>query len=209
MAFSGFEDLVVDEVLAVNEVIEEGDAGEFFDHSFIGDHGGIKFVLELVEDDASTGQALCFNGIDGELDVIEGAKLVGGDNQHGQAKVFGEVGDLVVLGDGDLPATCAFDDDDVVFIFQLMKWAGEFAGVDCPVFQHASDVRSDCIAEVDRVDRIDGEVARGRREDLGIVPFAADDGFVADGIGAAGAQRFDDQAADISFANAGVGSSDE
>lgn len=49
------EKFQIDEILPMDEVVEEGQSGEILDDAFVGDHGGVEFVAELVEDDAGAG----------------------------------------------------------------------------------------------------------------------------------------------------------
>ena len=62
--------LKIDEILLVDEVVDEWEAGEFFDEAFIGDHGGVEFVIELIEDDAGALEAFGADGIDAEKGVV-------------------------------------------------------------------------------------------------------------------------------------------
>lgn len=60
-------------------MVDERDAGEFFDEAFVGDHGGVEFIVELVEDDAGALQAFGADGFNAEQSVVEGAEAVGDD----------------------------------------------------------------------------------------------------------------------------------
>ena len=44
-------------------MIEQGDAGEILDDAFVRDHGGVHFVLKLVEDDAGADESFGADGI--------------------------------------------------------------------------------------------------------------------------------------------------
>ena len=92
-------------------MVDERGAAEFFDQAFVGDHGGVEFVVELVENDAGAVQAFGAYGLDTEQCVVEGAKAVGDDENDREIECFGEVGDAEVGGDGDFPSACSFDED--------------------------------------------------------------------------------------------------
>ena len=180
----GIEHLEVDEILLVNEVVDERDTSELLDEAFVGDHGGVEFVVELVEDDAGALQAFGADGIDAEEGVVEGAEAVGDDEDDREIEGFGEVGYAEVGGDGDLPSACAFDEDLLVFGAEAMVAVDQDLRIDRVVFEHSGDKRCNGRVEVDGVDFLDGESARGSGEARGIVAIAAADGFVADRIDA-------------------------
>lgn len=94
----------------MDEVLQQRDAGDIFEHALVGDHGGVEFVSELVEDDAGAGEAHGADGVEGEQDVIECAETVGGDENHRQVEIFREIGDAVICGKRDSPAAHAFND---------------------------------------------------------------------------------------------------
>ena len=138
----------------MDDVVEQGDAGEILDDAFVGDHGGVHFVLELVEDDAGAGEAARANGIHGEDDVIERSEFISCDDYNRQSKLCGEIGDVVARGKGDFPATGAFHDDLGVFPGEVVKSSDQLGGADGAVFQHGCDVGGDGGVEIDRVDFI-------------------------------------------------------
>ena len=140
----------------MDEVVDEWEAGELFDEAFVGDHGGVEFVIELIEDDAGALQAFGADGIDAEDGVIECAEAVGDDEDDREIEGLGEIGDAKVGGDGDLPAACAFDEDLSVFGGELMVAVDQDLWVDRVVFEHAGDKRCDGGLEVKRVDFLDG-----------------------------------------------------
>lgn len=151
--------LKIDEILLVDEVVDEWEAGEFFDEAFIGDHGGVEFVIELIEDDAGALQAFRADGIDAEEGVVEGAEAVGDDEDDWEVEGFGEIGNAEVGGDGDLPAACAFDENLRVFGGELMVSVDQDLWVDRVVFEHSGDERCDGCVEVEGVDFLDGQSA--------------------------------------------------
>ena len=151
--------LKIDEILLVDEVVDEWEAGEFFDEAFVGDHGGVEFVIELIEDDAGAFQAFGADGIDAEEGVVEGAEAVGDDEDDRKIEGFCEIGNAEVGGDGDLPAACAFDEDLRVFGGELMVAVDQDLWVDRVVFEHSGDERRYGCVEVQGVDFLDGESA--------------------------------------------------
>lgn len=151
----------VDEVLLMDEVVDEREAGEFLDEAFVGDHGGVEFVVELVEDDAGALQAFGADGFDAEQGVVEGAEAVGGDENDGEIEGFGEVGYAEIGSDGDFPSAGAFDEDLLMFGGEAVVAVDENLRVDRVVFEHAGDEWGNGRVEVDGVDFVDGESARG------------------------------------------------
>ena len=136
-------------------MVDEREAGEFFDEAFVGDHGGVEFVIELIEDDAGALQTFRADGIDAEEGVIECAGAVGDDEDDWEIEGLCEIGDAEVGGDGDLPSACAFDEDLRVFGGELMVAVDQDLWVDRVVFEHSGDKRCDGCVEVDGVDFID------------------------------------------------------
>lgn len=105
---------VVDKVLSMDEVVEEGDLGEIFDDAFVGDHGRVEFIAELIEDEADAGEAFGADRVQSEQDVIERSELVGRHQQHWQAEAGGQVRHPQIAGHGHLPAARAFHHYGVV-----------------------------------------------------------------------------------------------
>jgi predicted HicB family RNase H-like nuclease len=70
-----------EEILIVDEVIEQGKPGEVFQNSFVGDHGGVEFVAELVEDDAEAFETLLSDSGHREERVVEYTESVGGHKE--------------------------------------------------------------------------------------------------------------------------------
>ncbi len=146
----------VDEILLVDEVVDEWEAGEFFDEAFVGDHGGVEFVIELVEDDAGALQAFCADGIDAEEGVIECAEAVGDDEDDREIEGLGEIGDAEIGGDGDFPSARAFDENLRVFGSKSVVAVDQDLWVGRVVFEHSGDEGCDGGLEVKRVDFLDG-----------------------------------------------------
>lgn len=73
----------------MDDVIKERDIGKGFEDTFVGDHGGVHFVFELVEDDTGAGEAFGFDSGEGEEDVVEGTEAVSRDEDDWEGEVFG------------------------------------------------------------------------------------------------------------------------
>ena len=142
-------------------MVDEWKAGEFFDEAFVGDHGGVEFVIELVEDDAGALKALGADCIDAEEGVVEGAEAVADDEDDRKIEGFGEIGDAKVGGDGDLPSARAFDENLRVLGSKSMVAVDQDLWVDRVVFEHSGDKGRDGGLEVKGVDFFDGNSARG------------------------------------------------
>lgn len=85
----------------------------------------------------------------------------------------------------------------------------EGLGVDRAIFQERGGVWGEGAFVVDGVYEVGVEISGGFGDDECVVAIAAADGFVADGVDAGEAEVLDQQAGDVGFADAGVGSGDE
>lgn len=169
-------------------MVEERCGSDLLEDAFIGDHGRIQLVVELVEDDAFEGWCFGDDGVCGEQGVVDGTKFVASDEEDGEVQVFGEVGEIIIFGDRDFPTAGAFDDDDFMLGGEAVVGLDEVLRVDGAVFQDASHVGGDGSLEEEGIDEFERQVTGGGRDGHGVVAVATSDGFEADGIDASGAE---------------------
>lgn len=193
----------------MDEVVEQRDAGEAFDDAFVGDHGGVEFVGELVQIDAGADEAAGADGGDGQQDVVERAELVFRDDDHRQPEVRGEAGNAIVANERNLPTAGSLDDDFGVLCGEFPVAIDQYRGIDHAVFQHGGYVRGDGRVEMKGVEFFRVADAGRLGEQAGVIAIPAGNGFVAHDIPPGLAQDADQKAGDVGFADARVRPGDE
>lgn len=114
--------------------------------------------------------------------MIDAAKAVGHDRDHGQAETDGKVGEVFGVGDGDQPTAGAFNEKGGVFGREFVEPLDEWIEREGPVFELRGDERGGRSLEPDGIGFVERErVVRGGTKDFDIGAFPAAKRLECDG----------------------------